>query len=640
MSGRLRSGVRFAGPILAVLIGASVYGQQGTGSPVAPVRAFDVVGLSIAQLQQAMADGRVTSRGLVEAYIARIEAYDAAGASLNAIAMVNPEARVAADALDADRAAGRIRGPLHGIPVLVKDNYETIEMPTAAGSIALAGSHPKRDAVLVQRLKAAGAVILGKTNMHELAAGITTVGTTFGQTRNPYDPTRNPGGSSGGTGAAIGAEFAAAGLGSDTCGSIRIPSAHNNLVGLRGTQGSSSRTGIVPLSSTQDIGGPLARSIADLAILLDVTVGPDPADASTVTHGRRLASFREAVGRGTLKGAKFGLVRSLFGSAPEDAEVTAVLDKALAALKAAGAMVEDVAVPGLDELLRGSSMLNADFKADLADYLSTIDNPPVHSLGEILEAGLIHSSLEAGMRTRNAVPSRDTEPARRARVKRAALASVIDAVIDEQQLTALVYPTLRRKAARIGEAQAGSNCQVSASSGLPALSVPAGFTDDGLPVGLELMGRAFGDVELVQVGAAIEATLATRQLPFSTPRLVDGHAPAPLRARVVFDADQAGTGGALAVDLIYDAATSTLGYEMSSAFTTSNNVRAVWIHAGSSAAPGAARHRLFAPRMPLRGSVALTTADRRALAETQLLVRLYADGEPAWRDVSLQFDGE
>src|SRR5215212_9129845 len=179
------------------------------------------------------------------------------------------------------RASGATRGPLHGIPVLVKDNYETIEMPTSAGSIALASFHPKHDAVMVQRLKAAGAVIIAKTNMHELAAGIFTAGSRFGQTRNPYDLDRNPGGSSGGTGAAVAANFAAGGMGSDTCGSIRIPASHNNLVGLRGTQGLSSRTGIVPLSSTQDIGGPIARTIADLAIVLDAIVGPDPADAST-----------------------------------------------------------------------------------------------------------------------------------------------------------------------------------------------------------------------------------------------------------------------------------------------------------------------------------------------------------------------
>ena len=186
---------------------------------------------------------------------------------------LNREALAQADGLDAERKGGRLRGPLHGIPVVVKDNYETTEMATGAGSLALAANHPPRDAFMVKKLRDAGAVIVGKTNMHELAAGITSIASFGGQTRNPYDPSRNPGGSSGGTGAAVAASYAAAGMGSDTCGSIRIPASHHALVGLRGTEGLSSRTGIVPLSHTQDIGGPLARSIADLAVMLDATVG-------------------------------------------------------------------------------------------------------------------------------------------------------------------------------------------------------------------------------------------------------------------------------------------------------------------------------------------------------------------------------
>ena len=255
-------------------------GRRATAPTAAPVL-FDVMEKSIEDLQRALGGGEVTSRQLVDLYLARIDAYDQQGPALNAIVNINPRAREAADALDAERGQGKVRGPLHGIPVLVKDNYETVEMPTSAGSIALAAFHPKRDAYLVKRLKDAGAIILAKTNMHELAAGITTTGSRFGQTLNPYDLDRNPGGSSGGTGAAVAANFAAAGMGSDTCGSIRNPASHNNLVGLRGTQGLSSRSGIVPLSSTQDIGGPIAKSIADLAVVLDATVGADPADPPT-----------------------------------------------------------------------------------------------------------------------------------------------------------------------------------------------------------------------------------------------------------------------------------------------------------------------------------------------------------------------
>ena len=207
--------------------------------------AFDVMDKTIPELQAAMTTGAITSRQLAQIYFARIAAYDQQGPALNTLVALNAQALAAADALDAERKAGKIRGPLHGIPILIKDNYETIEMPTTVGSIALRTFHPRNDAFQVRRLKEAGAIILGKTNMHELAMGIFTVSSSGGQTRNPYDLNRNPGGSSGGTGAAVAANFAVAGMGSDTCGSIRIPAAHNNLVGLRGTQGLSSRSGIV-----------------------------------------------------------------------------------------------------------------------------------------------------------------------------------------------------------------------------------------------------------------------------------------------------------------------------------------------------------------------------------------------------------
>ena len=243
--------------------------------------AFDVFEKSILELQNAMAAGSTTSRQLVEQYRARIEAYDQRGPMINAFISLNPKALDEAAALDAERKAGRTRGPLHGIPIAIKDNYVTSDLPTTGGSLALQEFAAGRDAFAVRKLRQAGAVVIGKTNLHELAYGITSISSMGGQTRNPYDPSRNPGGSSGGTGAAIAASFAAAGMGTDTCGSIRIPSAHNNLYGLRGTRGLSSRDGIIPLSLTQDIGGPLARSVGDLILMLDATVGFDPADSVT-----------------------------------------------------------------------------------------------------------------------------------------------------------------------------------------------------------------------------------------------------------------------------------------------------------------------------------------------------------------------
>ncbi len=613
----------------SISIGPAISGQaKRPAAPVAPAATFDVMEKTIEELQRAMTAREVTSRQLVDAYLARSDAYDKQGPTLNAIAALNPRARDAADALDAERAGGKVRGPLHGIPVLVKDNYETVEMPTAAGSIALATSHPARDAFLVQRLKAAGAVVLGKTNMHELAAGITTVGSGFGQTRNPYDLDRAPGGSSGGTGVAVAANFAAAAMGSDTCGSIRLPASANNLVGLRGTQGLSSRSGIVPLSSTQDIGGPLARTVADLAILLDATVGPDPADASTAASAGKIpASFRAGLRADALKGARLGVVRSLFGTAPEDQEVTGILQKALEALKAAGAEVSDVVIPGLDDLLRDSSMINSDFKFDLADYLATVPDAPVKSLGEILDRGLYHVALEGGFRTRNAVVSRESDASRRARIKRVAIRQAAEAVLAEHRLTALVYPTMRRKPARIVEPQTGSSCSVSSHSGLPALSVPAGFSADGLPIGIELLGGGFSEQDLLSLGLGIEQALKTRRAPFSTPALVGGKAPSPATAIARLDHRPPGgsreAGLKAELKLAYDETTSRLQYALVTDAAGRDRLIAIWIHAGTIYKPGAGRVQLLGGGRPAEGAVTLSAADRRDLAAGRLFIRFF-----------------
>ncbi len=260
----------FAGVLILALVN-SVVAQ----------RPFEVWEATIPEIQSAMEEGRVTSVQLVDLYLARIEAYDQKGPALNSILRINPNARSVAEGLDRERAESGARGPLHGIPMILKDNYDTVDMPTTAGSIALAGLVPHDDGFQVRKLREAGAIVLAKANMHELARGITSISSLGGQTRTPYDPSRNPGGSSGGTGASVAASFAAVGIGSDTCGSIRIPSAHHNLVGLRPTKGLSSIDGIIPLSHTQDTGGPLARSVVDLAIVLDATVGPDAADDAT-----------------------------------------------------------------------------------------------------------------------------------------------------------------------------------------------------------------------------------------------------------------------------------------------------------------------------------------------------------------------
>ena len=630
---------RFAGrlavpALLATLAVPLLAGQRGakppTPAPAPTGPLFEVFEQSILELQAAQTAGQVTARGLVESYLARIRAYDQAGPRLNAIVLLNPHARDEADALDRERAATGPRGPLHGIPVLVKDNFDTVGMPTSGGALGLATLQPVADAFQVKRLRDAGAVILGKTTMHELAAGITTISSLTDQTRNPYDLLRVPGGSSGGTGAAVGASFAAAGMGSDTCGSIRIPAANQNLVGLRGTRGLSSRTGVIPLSSTQDIAGPLARTVTDLAIMLDATVGEDPADASTTdSTGHIPKSYREALASDGLKGARIGLLRTLFGTAPEDEEVGGVVRKALEAMKAQGVEVIEVTVPGLDDLLREGSLIGDEFKFDLAAYLAKQPNAPVKSLGEILERGLHHVQLDQTFRLRNTPETRETEHYRQAVVKRRALRAAVLATLEEQRLDALAYPTLRRKPALIGEPQIGTTCQLSAHSGLPAISMPAGFTADGLPIGIELLGSAFTEATLLKYAYASEQATKPRHAPFSTPPLVQGAAPPP----VTFDTVVGGTGvtaPAARIKFTYTRTTGALRYDVAASGVVSPDaVVGLALQRGEDAKPGPIVAHLLGPNQPAGGgTLMLRGRDREDFVAGTLYLHLYTKLAP------------
>jgi amidase len=542
------------------LAAAPLVAQTRRAQPSATIREFDVMEKTISELQAAMESGAVTSRELVSLYLARIRAYDDDGPRLNAMIALNSKALDAAAALDVERRATGARGPLHGIPIVVKDNFETADMPTTGATLALAGFRTGRDAFMVRRLREAGAVIVGKTNLHELAAGITSISSLGGQTRNPYDPSRNPGGSSGGTGAALAANFAVAGMGSDTCGSIRIPAANNNLVGLRGTPGLSSRSGIIPLSHTQDIGGPLARTVTDLALMLDATVGRDPADATTAaSDGHIPASYRAALRADALRGARLGVLTNLFGSAPEDAEVTASVRSALDAMKRAGAEVVDVTIPGLDDQLNGSSVIDAEFKFDLMDYLSQFPNAPVKSLGDIIDGGLYHAELETGFKRRNLPDARETDAYRVARVRRAVVRDLVAGAMQEHRVDVLAYPVMRRRPASIGEPQRGTNCQLSPSSGLPAISLPAGFTDDGVPIGVELMGAAWSEAQLLTLAYSYEQATHPRRPPSTTPALVNGKRPMPVLITGTLASN--GSGAGVRYSLRYDVVTGALTFE-------------------------------------------------------------------------------
>jgi len=571
---------------------------------------------TVTELQNAMASGRVTSAQLVDAYLARIAAYDQRGPELNTMIRLNPSARADAQRLDAERRQGRVRGPLHGIPIILKDNFDTADMPTSGGSLALANHQTSDDAFVVRKLRDAGAVILGKSNMHELAAGITTISSLGGQTRNPYDPRRCPGGSSGGTGAAIAASFATLGWGSDTCGSIRIPSAFGSLAGLRPTQGLVSRTGVQPLSHTQDIAGPLARTVTDLAIALDVSVGPDPADSATrVLQGRAIPRFADSLSKDALRGARIGILMNYFTDA--DGEILDTVRSAIRGMKLAGADTVRVDVANFDSLLANTSVINFEHKYDLIDYLARTPNAGVKSIADILAIGLESGALEARFKLADSLGTRDSPAYRRALARQAAARARIIAVMDSLGVDALVYPTMRRRPVLVGDPQLGTTCGLSAQTGLPALSIPAGFTADGLPVAIELLGRPFSDVRLVAMGYAFEQLGPRRRAPFTTPALVNGRPPAPVSFSTTA---AAGSATARAV-FTYDRAAAVLRYDLRVSGARPATVQAVVLRRRDGAGRVRVVHRLSGPGTPAAAGVTtLGPLDRDALAAGQLLL--------------------
>jgi len=493
---------------------------------------FDVFEASIAQIQDALGRGQVSSVQLVQQYLDRIQAYDRQGPKLNSIVRINPEALAKAQALDAERERTGPRSPLHGVPIVVKDNYNTDHMPTTGGSVALANFIPSENAAQLDKLLQAGAIILAKTNLHEYAYGITSIGSLVGQTRNPYDPRRVPGGSSGGTGAAVAASFAAAGFGSDTCGSIRIPSSFNNLIGLRPSKGLSSIYGILPLSHTQDVAGPLARSAEDLAIILDIVSGYDSRDEATeIMRTAAAPAFVDRLYSANLADLRIGKLQQYFEGS--DGAVNTELEDALDWYEEQGAEIVDIEIPNMADLIRRSGLIEHEFKPDINQYLSTFSEDESLNLNYIVSQGLYHEAVD-GVLSRSNVSEFDEEAYRKAIAVRSELRAVIEAVMAEEGLSAIAYPTIKRTQVFTGESQQGSNCSLSANSGLPALSIPVGFTSNGLPVGLELLGGFLQDAELLAIAQPYEAALSSRRAPSTTPALESGLAPIPQVFELLF----------------------------------------------------------------------------------------------------------
>ncbi len=492
--------------------------------------ALNIVEASVIDLQAAMASGQVSSESLVRLYLTRIRAFDQHGPTINSVIELNPDALAIAKELDRERKRKTVRGPLHGIPVLLKDNIATLDtMQTTAGALALMGQKPNRDAAIVKRLRDAGAVIIGKTNLSEWAnfrSSRSTSGWSSrgGLTKNPYMLDRNTSGSSSGSAAAIAASLATLAVGTETDGSIVSPASINGLVGLKPTLGLVSRDGIIPIAHSQDTAGPMTRTVADAAALLTVLAGADARDTSTRNAAAYTQDFTKFLARDGLKGKRLGVVRNLF-AAPNDL-AAAVIERALAVLKSEGATLIDVPdVPNADKYEQSEyDVLLYEFKADLAGYLAEFTpNAPIKSLADVIafnnkhrEKVMPHFEQEHFMRAQSKGPL--TEKAyldALANNQKFSREEGIDRVLKEHKLDALVAPT--GAPAWLTDFVRGDNSGASFSSpaavaGYPHITVPAGFVQ-GLPVGISFVGTAWSEPTLLAIAYAYESASKARRAP-------------------------------------------------------------------------------------------------------------------------------
>jgi Asp-tRNA(Asn)/Glu-tRNA(Gln) amidotransferase A subunit family amidase len=492
-------------------------------APTRPATAPRIEEATISELQSALADGTLTSHALVQHYLDRIARYDQNGPKLNAFLLVNPKALEQADALDQERAQKGPRGSLHGIPLAVKDNTNTKDLPTTGGSLAFAGAQPQQDAFIVAKLREAGMIILGKTNLHELARAGTTVSSLGGQTKNPYDLSRTPGGSSGGTAAAVAANLVAVGIGTDTVNSIRSPASACDLVGLRPTRGLVSRSGIIPAALTQDMAGPITRTVSDAALMLEAMQGPDPKDPTTaVLVGAEPAHYGAALVKDGLKGARIGILRSFFGTKDENAEVNRVVGEAIAQMRALGAEPVELSVPlDVDKLIATLDVQKWESKTQIDQWLRDLGPgaPAIHTFDDWVASGKFDKTLEKGLREAQPYdhPENDPEYQQRIGPRRKALQEQVLAIFADQRLDAIVYPHQKILVVPIGQSQVGRNGFLASITGFPAITVPAGFSSGGVPIGVELIGKPFAEMTLLRLAYSYEQASHNRRPPASAP---------------------------------------------------------------------------------------------------------------------------
>ena len=504
-------------------------GRAAQMNSAARVPTFELDEITIAALQDGMKSGEYTARSIAEKYLARIDAIDQNGPAIRSVIETNPDALAIADELDKERKAKGARGPLHGIPVLIKDNIDTADrMMTTAGSLALVGSKPPKDSYVAKKLREAGAVILGKTNPSEWAnirSNHSTSGWSGrgGLTKNPYALDRNPCGSSSGTGAGISANLGAVGVGTETDGSIVCPSSANGLVGIKPTVGLISRSGIIPISHTQDSAGPMCRTVRDAAILLGAMVGVDPEDAATSANGRKAFDDYTAYLQPNRPGARIGVVRKYFGF---NDDVDALMELALDVLKKNGAVIVDpadiatIGRTGMNE----NNVLLYELKADLNAYLARLGpKAPVKSLKDVIEFNeqnkikempyfgqdmFLKAQAKGDLSTKEYVDALADN-------LRLARQEGIDATMDKFKLDALVAPT--GGPAWItdlinGDNASGQTSTAAAVACYPSVSVPAGYVH-GLPVGISFFGRAWSEPTLISIAYGFEQATKVRKAP-------------------------------------------------------------------------------------------------------------------------------
>lgn len=522
--------------VTAALTGTSACALKPPAGQSGDPTDFELNEATIQELQAAIASGDRSARSITEAYLNRIASFDRQGPSLRSVIETNPDALDIAEQLDREREAGSVRGPLHGIPILVKDNVDTADrMTTTAGSYALEGSIPSQDSFVAERLREAGAIILGKANLSEWANIRSTRSSSGwsgrgGQCGNPYSLDRNPCGSSAGSGAATSANFAAAAIGTETNGSVVCPSSANGVVGIKPTVGLVGRSGIIPISHTQDTAGPMARTVADAAAILGALTGVDPRDEVTnASQGNAYADYTQFLDAGGLQGARIGVARQFFGANPY---VDTLMDDAIEAMRESGATIVDPAdVPTRQEMGEPSfQVLLYELKADMATYLATLGpSAPVRTLADIIAFNEANADLEMPyfgqeifIQAEEKGPLTDPEYLEAvALARRLSREEGIDAVMDEHRLDAIIGPTggpAWRTDLVNGDNFSLSSSSPAAISGYPNITVPAGFVF-GLPVGISFFGRAWSEPVLLRIAYAFEQATQHRRAPGFLPSL-------------------------------------------------------------------------------------------------------------------------